>query len=159
MAADPQNAGATGATLSGISQRPLKCKKCRRALVGRESVVSHTPGQGQTSFQYRKRDATLHITEVSDLFRQFFIIYSLHLTDSMLNTRNFVFRLFKPIFPRSTRSTPPYASLISLSPWSGFRSCMDSKERSLAQSATPSWVLSIGQASSALAGPGSHPRS
>ncbi|KAG0054623.1 dual specificity phosphatase 12 [Gryganskiella cystojenkinii] len=47
----------------GISQGPLKCKKCRRALVGRDSVVTHTPGQGQSSFEYRKRDSTLHISE------------------------------------------------------------------------------------------------
>ncbi|KAG0287779.1 dual specificity phosphatase 12 [Linnemannia gamsii] len=65
LAADPQNAPArTAVTMTaGIQQGPLKCKKCRRALVARESVVTHTPGQGQVSFEYRKRDATLHISE------------------------------------------------------------------------------------------------
>ncbi|KAK3844074.1 MAG: protein-tyrosine phosphatase-like protein [Linnemannia gamsii] len=71
LAADPLNAPAqtagvpgTGAAgLAGVQQRPLKCKKCRRVLVARDSVVTHTPGQGQTSFGYRKRDATLHISE------------------------------------------------------------------------------------------------
>lgn len=71
LAADPLNASArTAATTAtamtaGIQQGPLKCKKCRRALVARDSVVTHTPGQGQASFGYRKRDATLHISEVS----------------------------------------------------------------------------------------------
>lgn len=70
LAADPLNApsrtAATTATAmtAGIQQGPLKCKKCRRALVARDSVVTHTPGQGQASFGYRKRDATLHISEV-----------------------------------------------------------------------------------------------
>ncbi|KAK5815924.1 protein-tyrosine phosphatase-like protein [Linnemannia elongata] len=69
LAADPLNApsrtAATTATAmtAGIQQGPLKCKKCRRALVARDSVVTHTPGQGQASFGYRKRDATLHISE------------------------------------------------------------------------------------------------
>ncbi|KAF9975471.1 dual specificity phosphatase 12 [Actinomortierella ambigua] len=43
--------------------RPLKCKKCRRALVSRDAVITHFPGQGQASFQYRKRDGALHVTE------------------------------------------------------------------------------------------------
>ncbi|KAF9166367.1 dual specificity phosphatase 12 [Actinomortierella ambigua] len=43
--------------------RPLKCKKCRRALVSRDAVITHFPGQGQASFQYRKRDGTLHVSE------------------------------------------------------------------------------------------------
>ncbi|KAI9233061.1 MAG: dual specificity protein phosphatase 12 [Podila humilis] len=74
LAADPLNAGtrpSTGtasgsnpsAILASAAQRPLKCKKCRRALVARDSVVTHTPGQGQSSFEYRKRDATLNVTE------------------------------------------------------------------------------------------------
>lgn len=67
LAADPLNAPArTAATMTaGIHQGPLKCKKCRRVLVARDSVVTHTPGQGQASFGYRKRDATLHISDVS----------------------------------------------------------------------------------------------
>jgi dual specificity phosphatase 12 len=76
LAADPLNAparaaapGSTALTMTaGIQQSPLKCKKCRRALVARDSVVTHTPGQGQASFGYRKRDATLHISEVKKLF-------------------------------------------------------------------------------------------
>ncbi|KAF9913093.1 dual specificity phosphatase 12 [Linnemannia zychae] len=69
LAADPLNAsaqaapGTAAALTAGVQQRPLKCKKCRRALVARDSVVTHTPGQGQASFGYRKRDATLHISE------------------------------------------------------------------------------------------------
>ncbi|KAF9152340.1 dual specificity phosphatase 12 [Linnemannia schmuckeri] len=74
LAADPFNAPArvaatgvpgstTAAMTARIQQGPLKCKKCRRALVARDSVVTHTPGQGQASFEYRKRDATLHISE------------------------------------------------------------------------------------------------
>ncbi|KAG0233409.1 hypothetical protein BGW42_007494 [Actinomortierella wolfii] len=43
--------------------RPLKCKKCRRALVSRDAVITHLPGQGQASFQYRKRNGTLNVTE------------------------------------------------------------------------------------------------
>ncbi|KAG0355529.1 dual specificity phosphatase 12 [Podila minutissima] len=79
LAADPLNAGARPSAagpsstssihpnpstiFASASQRPLKCKKCRRALVARVSVVTHTPGQGQSSFEYRKRDATLNVTE------------------------------------------------------------------------------------------------
>ncbi|KAG0334779.1 dual specificity phosphatase 12 [Podila horticola] len=60
LAADPLNAGARlspsgpsthpnpSAILASASQRPLKCKKCR---------------QGQSSFEYRKRDGTLNVTE------------------------------------------------------------------------------------------------
>ncbi|KAG0324810.1 dual specificity phosphatase 12 [Dissophora globulifera] len=54
----PSPAATTGRPLP-----PLKCKKCRRALVSRESVVSHMPGEGQNAFQYRKRDGTLHISQ------------------------------------------------------------------------------------------------
>lgn len=73
LASDPQNAPAKAAAAPGTGgagpmsttqRRPLKCKKCRRALVAWDSVISHTPGQGQASFEYRKRDATLHISEV-----------------------------------------------------------------------------------------------
>ncbi|KAF9994679.1 dual specificity phosphatase 12 [Entomortierella chlamydospora] len=46
-----------------LPQTPIKCKKCRRALVARDSVITHTPGQGQNAFQYRKRNATLHVSE------------------------------------------------------------------------------------------------
>ncbi|KAF9951400.1 dual specificity phosphatase 12 [Mortierella alpina] len=72
LASDPQNAlsGAVTATSAGaagptsaVQRRPLKCKKCRRALVAWDSVIYHTPGQGQGAFEYRKRDATLHISE------------------------------------------------------------------------------------------------
>ncbi|KAF9348456.1 hypothetical protein BGX26_000149 [Mortierella sp. AD094] len=68
LAADPSIApsrlSATQTTASQtLPQRPLKCKKCRRALVARDSVISHTPGQGQNAFQYRKRNATLHVSE------------------------------------------------------------------------------------------------
>ncbi|KAI1295080.1 dual specificity phosphatase 12 [Mortierella claussenii] len=74
LAVDPTTAGAaasntalstslTSSPISALPQRPLKCKKCRRALVARDSVIPHTPGHGQNSFQYRKRDATLHISE------------------------------------------------------------------------------------------------
>ncbi|KAG0199027.1 dual specificity phosphatase 12 [Mortierella sp. GBA30] len=83
LAADPQNAPSrtVATTVTSISstmatqtsstpagslmmpQRPLKCKKCRRALVARDSVITHIPGQGQSSFEYRKRDATLNVTE------------------------------------------------------------------------------------------------
>ncbi|KAF9279812.1 dual specificity phosphatase 12 [Mortierella alpina] len=72
LASDPQNAPAKAAAAPGTGgagpmsttqRRPLKCKKCRRALVAWDSVISHTPGQGQASFEYRKRDATLHISE------------------------------------------------------------------------------------------------
>ncbi|KAF9345332.1 dual specificity phosphatase 12 [Mortierella sp. NVP85] len=44
-------------------QPPLKCKKCRRALVARDSIITHTPGQGQNAFQYRKRNATLNVSQ------------------------------------------------------------------------------------------------
>ncbi|KAF9919485.1 dual specificity phosphatase 12 [Linnemannia zychae] len=65
LAVDPLNVkSAIGTTaLTATRQQPLKCKKCRRALVNRDSVVAHTPGQGQASFGYRKRDATLHISQ------------------------------------------------------------------------------------------------
>ncbi|KAF9081986.1 dual specificity phosphatase 12 [Mortierella sp. AD031] len=68
LAADPLNApaaapGTAAALTAGIHQGPLKCKKCRRMLVARDSVITHTPGQGQSSFEYRKRNATLHISE------------------------------------------------------------------------------------------------
>ncbi|KAF9416960.1 dual specificity phosphatase 12 [Podila epigama] len=78
LAADPSNAGprrplgtppsalSTGQPInraSSVSGPPLKCKKCRRALVSRDSVMTHIPGQGQSSFDYRKRDATLNVTE------------------------------------------------------------------------------------------------
>ncbi|KAF9096034.1 dual specificity phosphatase 12 [Mortierella sp. AM989] len=63
LAADPSTAPAATTTLTTLPQSPLKCKKCRRALVARDSVILHTPGQGQNAFQYRKRDAVLHISE------------------------------------------------------------------------------------------------
>ncbi|KAG0252901.1 dual specificity phosphatase 12 [Mortierella polycephala] len=78
LAADPLNASASAAKTVAVAAaaassvrapgqalplRPLKCKKCRRALVARDSVITHSPGQGQNAFQYRKRDATLHISE------------------------------------------------------------------------------------------------
>ncbi|KAF9579834.1 dual specificity phosphatase 12 [Lunasporangiospora selenospora] len=56
-----------GSTTLGQAQSrplpPLKCKKCRRALVSRDNVIEHMPGQGQNAFEYRKRDAVLHISE------------------------------------------------------------------------------------------------
>ncbi|KAI8596959.1 protein-tyrosine phosphatase-like protein [Dissophora ornata] len=70
LAADPsaapttsRPATTTAAAAAAHPQRPLKCKKCRRALVAYDSVISHEPGQGQNAFQYRKRDATLHVSE------------------------------------------------------------------------------------------------
>ncbi|KAF9419924.1 dual specificity phosphatase 12, partial [Entomortierella beljakovae] len=72
LAADPSkpstvtpsaSTSAAAAAVSTISQRPLKCKKCRRALVARDSIITHTPGQGQNSFQYRKRTATLNVSQ------------------------------------------------------------------------------------------------
>ncbi|KAF8977564.1 dual specificity phosphatase 12 [Entomortierella lignicola] len=62
-AADPTASSSTTRTMRALPPRPLKCKKCRRALVARDSIIAHTPGQGQTAFQYRKRNATLHVSE------------------------------------------------------------------------------------------------
>ncbi|KAK3828510.1 MAG: protein-tyrosine phosphatase-like protein [Benniella sp.] len=51
------------AALVARPQPPLKCKKCRRALVARDSIIAHIPGQGQNAFQYRKRNATLNVSQ------------------------------------------------------------------------------------------------
>ncbi|KAG0364875.1 protein-tyrosine phosphatase-like protein [Gamsiella multidivaricata] len=57
------SSAAVVAAASTLPQHPLKCKKCRRALAARDNVISHTPGQGQNAFEYRKRDATLHLSQ------------------------------------------------------------------------------------------------
>ncbi|PRQ56641.1 putative protein-tyrosine-phosphatase [Rosa chinensis] len=33
----------------------FRCKKCRRLVAVQDNVVDHIPGQGETSFEWRKR--------------------------------------------------------------------------------------------------------
>ena len=70
-----------------------------------------------------------------------------------------LFRLFRPIYPRSTPQTQRSVSHTLLSPWSGFRACMDSRARSLVLIATQSWERSIGRENNARVEHGSRLRS
>jgi dual specificity phosphatase 12 len=40
----------------------LRCRKCRRILVGNENVIDHEPGKGQVAFSYHKRNTDINIT-------------------------------------------------------------------------------------------------
>lgn len=35
-----------------------RCKKCRRIVAMQENVVDHIPGEGETSFEWRKRKSS-----------------------------------------------------------------------------------------------------
>ncbi|KAG1051977.1 hypothetical protein G6F43_005852 [Rhizopus delemar] len=60
FAPDPEYSGS-----NNNSKKPLKtlrCRKCRRLLVGGENVIDHEPGKGQMSFSYHKRNADINAT-------------------------------------------------------------------------------------------------
>ncbi|KAF1796716.1 dual specificity phosphatase [Mucor lusitanicus] len=61
LAADPEYTPLTSASDSK-KFKALRCRKCRRMLVGSEHVVDHEPGQGQVSFSYHKRNSDINIT-------------------------------------------------------------------------------------------------
>ncbi|KAI9255914.1 dual specificity phosphatase [Helicostylum pulchrum] len=61
LAADPEYTPLTEAS-DEKSFRALRCRKCRRMLVGSENVVDHESGQGQMSFSYHKRNSDINIT-------------------------------------------------------------------------------------------------
>ncbi|RCI01401.1 dual specificity phosphatase 12 [Rhizopus stolonifer] len=61
LAADPEYTPLTEAS-DKKKFRALRCRKCRRMLVGSENVVDHEPGQGQISFSYHKRNSDINIT-------------------------------------------------------------------------------------------------
>lgn len=39
----------------GINRTAYRCKKCRRLVALQDNVVDHTPGEGETSFEWHKR--------------------------------------------------------------------------------------------------------
>ncbi|OBZ89656.1 Dual specificity protein phosphatase 12 [Choanephora cucurbitarum] len=61
LAADPEYTPLTSAS-EQKKFKALRCRKCRRMLVGSENVIDHEPGQGQVAFSYHKRNADINIT-------------------------------------------------------------------------------------------------
>ncbi|KAI8968317.1 protein-tyrosine phosphatase-like protein [Mycotypha africana] len=61
LAADPEYTPLTSAS-DQKKFKALRCKKCRRMLVGSEHVVDHEAGKGQLSFSYHKRNSDINIT-------------------------------------------------------------------------------------------------
>lgn len=47
----PPNEGKSGTSA-------FRCKKCRRLVAVQDNVVDHIPGQGETSFEWRKRKSS-----------------------------------------------------------------------------------------------------
>lgn len=43
------------ASANGGNTTAYRCKKCRRLVALQDNVVSHTPGEGETSFKWNKR--------------------------------------------------------------------------------------------------------
>ncbi|KAK5787146.1 hypothetical protein PVK06_041799 [Gossypium arboreum] len=39
----------------GINRTAYRCKKCRRLVALQDNIVDHTPGEGETSFEWHKR--------------------------------------------------------------------------------------------------------
>ncbi|KAI8986412.1 dual specificity phosphatase [Pilobolus umbonatus] len=42
--------------------KALRCRKCRRLLVGGDNVIDHQSGKGQVAFSYHKRNTDINIT-------------------------------------------------------------------------------------------------
>ena len=45
----------TPSDVANNSRTAYRCKKCRRVVALQENVVDHTPGEGETSFDWHKR--------------------------------------------------------------------------------------------------------
>ncbi|KAG1454251.1 hypothetical protein G6F56_007368 [Rhizopus delemar] len=61
LAADPEYTPLTKAS-DTKRFKALRCRKCRRMLVGSEHVIDHEPGQGQVAFSYFKRNSDINVT-------------------------------------------------------------------------------------------------
>ncbi|CAO3656577.1 unnamed protein product [Mucor hiemalis] len=64
LAADPEYTPLTEAS-DKKKFKALRCRKCRRMLVGSEHVIDHESGQGQVAFSYHKRNSDINITTSS----------------------------------------------------------------------------------------------
>ncbi|CEG75144.1 dual specificity phosphatase 12 [Rhizopus azygosporus] len=62
FALDPEYSGLSNVEDSKKPFKGLRCRKCRRLLVGAEHVIDHEPGKGQMSFSYHKRNADISAT-------------------------------------------------------------------------------------------------
>lgn len=65
--------------------KAVRCRKCRRILVGSENVVDHEPGKGQISFSYHKRNSDINITTTSTQSADSEVNTSLNQVNASLN--------------------------------------------------------------------------
>ncbi|KAI9280370.1 dual specificity phosphatase [Sporodiniella umbellata] len=84
LAADPEYTPLTEA--SDVKKfKALRCRKCRRILVGSEHVIDHEPGQGQVAFSYFKRNSDINITTAATGTAESEVNASLNKVNASLN--------------------------------------------------------------------------
>ncbi|KAJ6802729.1 dual specificity protein phosphatase 12 isoform X1 [Iris pallida] len=54
----PESNSSEGLTKGDKARTVYRCKKCRRVVAVPENIVSHTPGEGETCFEWQKRKSS-----------------------------------------------------------------------------------------------------